>query len=252
MSVTSGNLSGVTTTTQEFDRQNLNDENIIEYLQNHLDTHVGELSLQVNQLKDLSWISEFSQLDTLKVLHMSSNRIESFSWDNIPPLTEVIDLWGNNLVSLPHIGKHNTCVHVKTLTLGNDQLENMQCSHIPHTVVTLYLSHNNMSSVCEMSHLQLTELYLHHNHLENMQCSHIPHTVVRLDLSHNKIKTLCDMTLFTQLRKLYLNNNQLTTVSAEHLPPSLQTIYLRDNLFDCVNMKQSLGVYIDCVYPWWE
>ena len=249
MCVTSGNLSGVNTRTYEFDSQYLNDENIRVYLQDHLDTHVGTLSLQYNQLTDLSWISEFSQLDTLKVLDVSSNRIESFSWDDIPPLTEKIYLWRNNLVSLPHIGKHNACVHVKKLDLGSNQLENMECSHIPHTVVWLDLSSNSMKTVCDMSHLQLTTLYLYDNHLENMQCSHIPHTVVRLELSHNKTKTLCDMTLFTQLRKLYLNNNQLTTVSAEHLPPSLQTIYLRDNLFDCVNMKQSLGVYVDCVYP---
>ena len=134
---------------------------------------------------------------------MGRNRIESFSWDDIPPLTEVIYLSENNLVSLPHIGKHNTCVHVKKLIVGNNQLENMECSHIPHTVVTLRLQ-------------------------------------------YNKIKTLCDMTLFTQLRTLVLNNNQLTTVSADHLPPSLQTIYLRGNLFDCVNIKQSLSVHVEC------
>ena len=103
-----------------------------------------------------------------------------------------------------------------------------------------------MKTVCDMSHLQLTELYLYNNQLENMECSHIPHTVVYLNLSHNKLKTLCDMTLFTQLRTLILNNNQLTTVSANHLPPSLQIIYLGDNLFDCVNIKQSLSVSVDC------
>ena len=234
------------TTTQRFLRQNLNDENITEYLQNHLDTHVGTLSLRYNQLTDLSWVSEFPQLDTLKELDVSSNRIESFSWDDIPPLTEEIYLWSNNLVSLPHIGKHNACVHVKTLWLGRNQLKNMECSHIPHTVVTLYLLYNNMKTVCDMSHLQLTKLYLSHNQLENMQCSHIPHTVVTLVLLHNKLKTLCDMTLFTQLRYLYLNNNQLTTVSADHLPPRLLYIYLRNNLFDCVNIRQSLSVSVDC------
>ena len=246
MSVTSGNLSGVNTTTQGFDSQNLNDENIRQYLQNHLDTHVGTLRLRYNQLTDLSWISDFSQLDTLKELDVRGNRIKSFSWDDIPPLTEKIVLWENNLVSLPHIGKHNTCVHVKTFGLGSNQLENLECSNIPHTVVRLYLPGNNMKSVCDMSHLQLTKLSLHHNQLENMECSHIPHTVEWLYLSHNKLKTLCDLTLFTQLRELYLNNNHLTTVSADHLPPSLQTIYLRNNLFDCVNIKQSLSVSVEC------
>ena len=250
MSVTSGKLSGVNTTTQEFIWKNLNDENIRVYLQNHLDTHVGTLRLQWNKLTDLSWVSEFSQLDTLKELDVSGNRIESFSWDDIPPLTEKIVLWGNNRVSLPHIGKHNTCVHVETLGLNNNQLENIECSHIPHTVVTLSLQYNNIKRVCDMSHLQLTKLSLSGNQLENMECSHIPHTVVTLDLSYNKIKTLCDMTLFTQLRTLYLSFNQLTTVSADHLPPSLQTIYLRNNLFDCVNIKQSLSVSVDCVTEW--
>ena len=206
MSVTSGKLSGVTMTMQWFHRQNLNDENITEYLQVHLDTHVGGLSLQYNQLTVLSWVSEFPQLDTLKGLNVGGNRIESFSWDDIPPLTEEIYLWRNNLVSLPHIGKHNTCVHVKILDLGNNQLENTECSHIPHTVVTLRLS-------------------------------------------YNKIKTLCDMSLFTQLRTLYLHHNQLTTVSADHLPPSPQIIYLRNNLFDCVNMRKSLSVTVSCSYP---
>ena len=193
----------MTTTSQWFLWKKLNDENIRQYLQYHLDTHVGTLNLWGNQLTDLSWISEFSQLDTLKELHVGWNRIESFSWDDIPPLTEVIYLHGNNLVSLPHIGKHNTCVHVKTLSLSRNQLENMECSHIPHTVV-------------------------------------------KLDFYKNKIKTLCNMTLFTQLRKLDLSDNQPTTVSADHLPPSLQTIYLRNNLFDCVNISQSLSVSVDC------
>ena len=179
---------------------------------------------------------------------MADNRIESFSWDNIPPLTEEIDLWGNNLVNLPRLGKHNTCVHVKVLQIGHNQLENMECSHIPHTVVWLDLQYNNMKSVCNMSHLNLRELYLSYNQLEYMECDHIPHTVVTLRFSCNKIKTLCNLTLFTQLRKLYLSYNQLTTVSAEHLPPSLQTIYLRNNVFNCVNIKNSLSVSVDCFH----
>ena len=228
LSVTSGNLSGVTTTTQRFDWHYLNNENITEYLQNHLDTHVGTLSLRCNQLTDLSWVSEFSQLDTLKVLHVGGNRIESFSWDDIPPLTEEIDLWENNLVSLPHIGKHNTCVHVKTLDLDNNQLENMDCSHIPHTVVTLYLSYNNMKTLCDMSHLQLTELYLHYNQLENMECSHIPHTVVTLYLSYNNMKTVCDMS-HLQLTELYLHYNQLENIECSHIPHTVVTLDLSYN-----------------------
>ena len=197
----------MTTTTQEFYSQYPNDENIRQYLQNHLDTHVGGLRLYNNQLTDLSWVSDFPQLDTLKWLDVQHNRIKSFSWDDIPPLTEKIYLGKNNLVSLPPIGKHNTCVHVKTLGLDSNQFENMQCSHIPHTVVMLYFY-------------------------------------------KNKIKTLCNMTLFTQLRELDLSHNQLTTVSADHLPPSLQTIYLRNNLFDCVNIRQSLSVSVNCD-SWW-
>ena len=114
LSVTSGKLSGVTTTTQHFDSQNLNDENIREYLQDHLDPHVGELNVQSNRLTDLSWVREFTELYTLKWLDVEGNKIDSFSWDDIPPVTEVIDLYGNNLVNLPPISKDNTCVHVKT------------------------------------------------------------------------------------------------------------------------------------------
>ena len=140
MSVTLGNLSGVTTRTQKFDWKNLNDENITEYLQEHLHTHVGTLSVQDNQLTDLSWLSEFPQLDTLKELDVEGNRIKSFSWDDIPPLTEEIVLWCNNLVSLPHIGKHNTCVHVKTLDLGGNKLENMEsvCDSLLHSVALVF------------------------------------------------------------------------------------------------------------------
>ena len=150
----------MTLTTQEFDSQNLNDEIIREYLQDHLDTHVGELYLQDNKITDLSWVREFNQLYTLKKLHVYGNRIDSFSWDDIPPLTEESVLWGNNLVSLPCIGKHNTCVRVKTLDLRNNQLENIECHHISHSVVRLYLLSNNFTSVCATSHLQLTYLYL--------------------------------------------------------------------------------------------
>ena len=176
----------MTTTTQRFDWHYLNNENITEYLQNHLDTHVGTLSLQYNQFTDLSWISEFSQLDTLKVLDVSGNRIESFSWDDIPPLTEVIGLYGNNLVSLPHIGKHNTCVHVKRLYLENNQLENMQCSHIPHTVVTLSLSHNKLKTLCNMSlFTQLRTLYLYNNQLTTVSADHLPPSLQTIYLRNN-------------------------------------------------------------------
>ena len=186
LSIISGKLSGVNTTTQEFDSQNLNDENIRVYLQNHLDTHVGTFSLWGNQLTDLLWVSEFSELDTLKVLDVSSNRIESFSWDDIPPLTEEIGLWENNLVSLPHIGKHNACVHVKTLDLDNNQLENMQCSHIPHTVVELYLSHNKIKTLCDMTlFTQLRTLYLHDNQLTTVSADHLPPSLQTIYLRNN-------------------------------------------------------------------
>ena len=176
----------MTTTTQGFDRKNLNDQNIRVYLQNHLDTHVGTLSLQGNQLTDLSWISDFPQLDTLKVLDVSDNRIESFSWDDIPPLTEVIYLSVNNLVSLPHIGKHNTCVHVKTLGLHDNQLENMECSHIPHTVVELSLSHNKLKTLCNMSlFTQLRTLYLHDNQLTTVSADHLPPSLQTISLRNN-------------------------------------------------------------------
>ena len=94
----------MTLTTQEFDSQNLNDEIIREYLQDHFDT---QLYLQDNKITDLSWVREFNQLYTLKKLHVYRNRIDSFSWDDIPPLTEECVLWGNNLVSLPCIGNCN-------------------------------------------------------------------------------------------------------------------------------------------------
>ena len=35
------------------------------------------------------------------------------------------------------------------LSLFDNQLENMECDHIPHTMVTLSLSFNNMKSVCD-------------------------------------------------------------------------------------------------------
>ena len=73
---------------------------------------------------------------------MVSNSIKSFTWDDIPPLTEDIDLGWNNLESLPQIGKHDTCVHVKTLDLGVNQLKNIECDQIPPTVVKLDLSSN--------------------------------------------------------------------------------------------------------------
>ena len=171
---------------QWFDWKNLNDENIRVYLQNHLDTHVGTLRLWYNQLTDLSWISDFPQLDTLKVLDVSFNRIESFSWDDIPPLTEVIYLYDNNLVSLPHIGKHNTCVHVKTLSLSRNQIENMECSHIPHTVVMLSLSRNKLKTLCEMTlFTQLRTLYLQNNQLTTVSADHLPPSLQYIYLRNN-------------------------------------------------------------------
>ena len=88
------------------------------------------------------------------------------------------------------------------LSLSDNQLENIECDHIPHTMVTLSLSFNNMKSVCDMSHTQLTDLSLSYNQLENIDCDHIPHTVVKLDLSRNKLTTICDFSLFTPLRIL--------------------------------------------------
>ena len=176
----------MTTTTQRFNRQNLNDENIRVYLQNHLDTHVGTLSVRHNQLTDLSWISDFPQLDTLKWLDVSSNRIESFSWDDIPPLTEEIYLYKNNLVSLPHIGKHNTCVHVKILSLSSNQLENIECSHIPHTVVKLYLYKNKLKTLCNMTlFTQLRTLYLQSNQLTTVSADHLPPSLQTIYLRNN-------------------------------------------------------------------
>ena len=117
---------------------------------------------------------------------MRYNRIESFSWDDIPPLTEEIYLSENNLVSLPHIGKHNTCVHVKRLGLDSNQLENMECSHIPHTVVTLWLSHNKLKTLCDMTlFTQLRTLYLHNNQLTTVSADHLPPSLQTIYLHNN-------------------------------------------------------------------
>ena len=186
MSVTSGKLSSVTTTNQWFGSQNLNDENIREYLQDHLDPHLGKLYVQHNQLTDLSWTPEFRQLDTLKWLNVESNRIESFNWHNIPPLIESISLWNNNLVSLPQIGRHNACVHVKSLHLGKNQLQTIACDHIPHTVVTLNLSYNQLTTLCDMSlFTQLRKLYLQNNQLTTVSADHLPPSLQTIYLRNN-------------------------------------------------------------------
>ena len=134
-------------TSHYFGSQNLNDENIRQYLQNNLDLHIRVLSVQYNQLTDLSWIMEFKRLDTLKELDMQDNKIESFSWDDIPPLAENINLDNNRLKAIPRIGKYNGCIHVKRLDLSYNQLENIECDHIPHTVEWLYLGNNKLTSL---------------------------------------------------------------------------------------------------------
>ena len=165
---------------QDFDSQNVNDENIRQYLQMNLHQYVRELSLQRNQLTELSWITEATQLDTLKELDVGDNRIEWFSWDDIPPLTKSINLYLNKPGRLPRLGKYNTCVRVKALNLCFNEIENIECDHIPHTVVELYLTGNKLTSLSDLSHTHLTSLSLSYNQLQNIECHHITHTLVQL------------------------------------------------------------------------
>ena len=77
-------------------------------------------------------------------------------------------------------------LHLTELSLHDNELENIECDHIPRTVVELDLGKNKITSICNLAlFTQLTELILAQNQLTTVNANHIPPNLQNIYLAYN-------------------------------------------------------------------
>ena len=212
----------------------------------------GELNLSFNQLTslpetfgDLSEISLFlqnNQLTTLpnhfislklrEALNLSHNQLTKLPDNFLSNESSLyLSLDHNKLVSLPK-NFENSAIY--GLTLDHNKL-----THLPPDFSQLFektsirelsLKNNELTSIPNFNHLELTSLDLSNNKLTKLPEHFAPPSLDELFLAHNQLtKINQELDNLTSLNVLDLSFNQLTSINNIALLSSLNTLKLGHN-----------------------
>ncbi|KMP31664.1 internalin [Bacillus cereus] len=149
--------------------------------------HIESLSLRNNKISDLS---PLSQMKRIKMLDLNSNYIK-----DIKPLFKLTSL--------------------KTLTVANNQISNANLAGIEQlkNVKSLSLSNNGLTNIEHITPMKkLVELDLSKNELENIEPLSSLSTVQSLNLEENYISDITPLSQLTGLYDLKLGSNEIRDV----------------------------------------
>ena len=130
---------------------------------------------------------------------------------------KVLNLFWNNLTSLPDLRTFRQFDNLKVLNLWDNNLRDIDFSLIPPTVTRLYLSENKLTRVGSLIHCtELEYLSVSYNQLTDVDWRNLPPALTWLHLGNNQLTTV-DLIHFTQLEWLDLRGNP-TLHTIESLP----------------------------------
>lgn len=188
------------------------------------------LRLDSNKLVDFG--QAFVNLRFLLMLNISSNRISSFDYAQIPLGLQWLDLHSNKIDKLNNY--YYTPSAQQQFSASND-----------------ILSQQNSIGQQWQSMLRLTTLDVSHNLIRELDNTSLPESLETVQLNNNHIKTIASLTFSTKsnLTRINLSHNQLTTLpfdalklnnNRDTIQPQLQLqqqkfvdVYLANNPFVC-------------------
>ena len=148
---------------------------------------VRELLLSENQLTRVPTFTDYPQLDTMQVILLSKNHIESLKWVHFPTHAKVIDLSHNQLKMLPAISEYDRCLQVSVLRLTHNKITSITWDQIPIHAENLELSYNQITRIHDLSKSPLKTLRIVDNRLTTMKGEHLPVSLKTLDISGNTV-----------------------------------------------------------------
>ena len=150
---------------------------------------------------------------------------------------EVLDLFWNNLTTLPDLRTFRQFGNLKVLYLKHNNLRDIDFSLIPATVTRLDLSDNKLTRVgCLSQCTELENLSVSNNHINHIDCRNLPPALTRLYLDKNQLTTVGDVSHCTRLSVLWVQDNHITQVDWRNLPPALTGLYLGNNQLTTVDV----------------
>ena len=152
---------------------------------------------------------------------------KSVNWDSILSIRNTItdlDLSDQNLVSIPNLSS----LKIYNLDLSNNNLDSLNTSYLPSTLIELNLSKNNLIYF-KHKHKQhnLEYLNLSFNNIENVFMWQIPRSY--LDLSNNELKYFSFIRTYGFNPTLDVSNNEEFDNLVNFSPKVFDTI-LRENI----------------------
>ena len=180
------------------------------------------LSLNDNQIIDVSYIATFSQLQNLQLCY---NKIKAIEINTLINLTELY-LDHNEITEFPKI---NALTNLTAFTISYNQLKRLPSEIGKLTNLTeLNLSNNQLKWIpLEIGKLtNLTELNLAYNQLIILDINDLIN-LTALNLNSNRLKFLSNINKLVKLTDLHLNHNQLKFLP--YLPPNIETLNIFNN-----------------------
>ncbi|CAO3613438.1 unnamed protein product [Cunninghamella blakesleeana] len=213
------------------------------YNLNTLLPQLENLNISFNKITNLSGLPS-----TIKSLRAKSNKLTDIQGFKLLYRLEYLDISDNALDTFDGIG---TLYYLKTLLADNNKLTGCSALNQMHGLVTLSLHGNSIEDLdfedASMFHLQkfdlsynrirsienlkglprLQELNICYNNVEFINLIEPLNNLSILKISHNRLKSF-DGRFFPNLKLLYIDKNQLVSVVRLSSISNLDTLSLRD------------------------
>ncbi|CAO3643269.1 unnamed protein product [Cunninghamella echinulata] len=210
---------------------------------NTLLPQLENLNISFNKITNLSGLPL-----TLKTLKAKSNKLTDIEGFRLLCRLEYLDVSDNALDTFDGIG---TLYYLKTILADNNKLTSCKSFDQMHGLTTLSLhgnfieflefedasmyqlqkldlSYNRIRSIEKLKGLpKLQELNICHNSVEIIDLNEPLNSLSILKMSHNRLKSF-DGQLFPNLKLIYIDKNQLVSVMGLFLMDRLDTLSLRD------------------------
>ena len=187
-------------------------------------TQLTTLSLQDNNIRDLSPLTQLTQLTTLD---LSENNIRDLS--PLARLTQLTTLYleDNQIIVITSLAQLTQLTKLSLGGFDGNEVSNISPLGQLTQLTELNLKDNNISDVTPLAQLTLlTELDLSENNISNVTPLTQLTLLTELDLGHNNISDVTSLAQLTQLKWLYLWFNNISDVTPLAQLINLQFLFL--------------------------
>ncbi|MFX1374946.1 MAG: leucine-rich repeat protein [Promethearchaeota archaeon] len=186
--------------------------------------NLEHLSIQRNELKEISHLKHLSQLKTLILSNNKLERIENLQYlSNL----EELNLSNNKIGKIENL---EPLINLKKLTLSDNSIKSIENLNLSVKLESLDLSHNEISDIKNLDKLEnLERLNLSSNKIEGLNGLSCLNNLMWLYLNDNSIVKIEGLSTLSKLKGLYLSNNKINRISSLENLLSLKKLELSNN-----------------------